>query len=99
MDVRRRLLGKVIAVHADIEFADRYGMTPDAFERLSESFGQKDTTPLNARQGYGFGVVIAFSNLVRDPRQHAMHRGGVQEHWSVSHLKPSLKPCAHRRKQ
>jgi len=88
LDVERHLgwlhaddaaLADVVAVHADVEHAGRRIVPPDAGEQPGQAPGQVDAAALNADQPDALAVGVGLGDLVRDARQSALDRVGIEE--------------------
>ena len=77
VNIWRRLLPEIIAMHADIQFPHRNTVAPNAFQEFTEPLRQNDASALHADEHNGLAVVVPLSDFVRDASEHAVDGRGV----------------------
>ena len=75
----------VVAVHADVEHADRCVVPPNTGEQPGQALGQVNAAALDADQPDALAVGVGLGDLVRGAREAALDRVGVEEQFFVSH--------------
>jgi len=81
------MLVQIIAVHADVELADRDGVSPDSFQQQAQAFGEVDAAALDTDNHDGLGAVIALDDLVGNAGEDAMDGLGVKDGGLLGHKK------------
>src|SRR5581483_3373156 len=72
-------LVEVVAMHADIESADRDRMVPDVGENRSQTPGEDDAAGLYTDQDRLRAAFVAFGDFVADAHQGALDRRGIED--------------------
>jgi hypothetical protein len=74
----RRVHAQVVAVHGDVEGADRDRAAGDLRELVGQPAGQEDTPGGNAEEHHVVGALGAFDDLVGDAGQHPRDVGALE---------------------
>src|SRR5690606_20061523 len=69
---------QVIAVHRDVERADRYGLAAELAHERSDALGERDSAGGDAEDHQILGPLVGLEDLVRDPSQSPGDVGLVQ---------------------
>ncbi len=76
---RDRSQADVVPVEGNVEGPDRHGDTFEGGDRVGEPPGQRDPPGVHPDEHDRLGAVIAFDDLVRDPRQRPPEVGSVED--------------------
>ena len=79
LDVGSNALIEVIAMHADVERAERDGVGPDVGEDGAEALSEGDAAALDADEGDVGAGFVAFGDFVADTSEGALDGRGVED--------------------
>jgi len=82
LGVARRLTGAnvdVVAVKGDVELAERDLGAAQLGDAAAQPLRERDASGVNADQGDALEIRVPLDDLVRDPRQRALDRLGIED--------------------
>src|SRR5438477_2463825 len=85
MNPGRDLPPKVVAVHSDIDAADRHRVSPNPAQETGQPLGQMYPPALHAYQDDFGAEVIALGDFMRDTGQGALHGRTVESDGGLGH--------------
>lgn len=92
----RRAQPQVVAVHGDVEGADRHFPAGDLFELLGEPTGEEHASRRDAEENHVVGALGAFDDLVGDPGQYPGDVGSLQN--GACRIAGGVVLCVHKKR-
>ena len=91
-------LVQIVTMHVHVENTHRHGVVPDAGESLCESGREVVAANGNAYQHHVVAIFVALGNFMRNAREGALDRRGVEDDGGFRHKKSQTYPALGRRR-